>query len=88
MSSPMKKKHENGVLKKVTMTLLPPMKKKNKQDETYKRLLSSTYEIPTTSSSLENSGEKTPCLRSLQESYEVTKNQIYPLFEIKLHRFA
>ena len=38
-------------------------------------MLSSTYEISTTSSSLESSSEKTPCLRILQEIYEVTKNQ-------------
>ena len=72
MSNLMKKKHEIEVLKKVTMSLFPPMKKKNKQDETDKRLLSSTHEVPTTSSSLESSSEKTPCLRSLQEIYEVT----------------
>ena len=39
ISSLMKKKHEIRVPKKETMILRPYMKKKNKQKETYKKLL-------------------------------------------------
>ena len=39
MSSLIKKKHGIRVLKKETMILRPYMKKKNKQNETYKKLL-------------------------------------------------
>ena len=34
-----------------------------------------THEVPTTSSLLECSSERTPCYRSLQEIYEVIKDQ-------------
>ena len=35
----------------------------------------STHEVPTTSFSLESLSERTPCFRSLQDVYEIIKNQ-------------
>ena len=81
VSSLMKKTHEIGMLK-VTIILLPFMKKENKQEKVCKRLLLHFHhyphqlmKFPQHHPLLEAQVKRTPCLRSLQDIYEVTKNQ-------------
>ena len=81
VSSLMKKKHEIGMLK-VTIILLPFMKKENKQEKVCKRLLLHFHHYPHQLMKflqhhplLEAQVKMTPSLRSLQDIYEVTENQ-------------
>ena len=55
------KEQTRGSLQEITtpLSLSPPL----------------THEVLTTSPSLENSSERTPCFKSLQEIYEITKYQ-------------